>query len=193
MKKLTLIILISIFTIGMLPAAANATLQADHDSVRRMLTIPDNQNFDAWDQDSLVDVLIEIIANDPVDAMYHERVVSSALKVLGSTNVPEAVPVLIENIDTYTTACLYWLGTYGEPDAVNTIVEFLDNDDESVSCEAAAALGTIPIAENMSGIEVDEEFMTSISLAIIVLETRLDVETDPDVVIALNKALEHLL
>ena len=192
MKKLTLIIMISIFTFGMPPAAANAALQADHDSVRRMLTAPDNQYFDLWDQDSLVEVLIEIIANDPVDAEYHERVVSSALKVLGSTNVPEAVPVLIENIDDYTTPCLYWLGTYAAPDAVNTIVEVLDDGDESVRCEAATALGMIPIMENVSGIEVDEEFMTSIDLAKNALSAQLEVETDTDVIAALNTALEHL-
>lgn len=192
MKKLTLIILISLLAIGLLPVAANATEQADYDAVRRMLTAPDNQVFDMWDQDSLVEVLIEIIENDPVDAPYHDRVINSALVVLGSTNVPEAVPVLIDNVDEYTNPCLYWLGTYAEPEAVDTIVGFLGDEDASVRCEAATALSTIPVELNVAGTEVDEELMTSIEAAVEGLGFRLEVESDTSVIDALNEALEHL-
>jgi len=194
MNKIAISLLISLAILGLFPVMTPAEMTADYDSVRLMLTAPDNQRFDQWDRDSLVVVLIDIVTNDPEDAMYHDRVVSSALKVLGSMNVPEAIPLLIDNLDTYTTTCLFWLGTYADPDAVSAIVGYLGDDDPSVRYEAAAALGTIPLVEPAPGVEVeiDEELASQIELAVEALNARLEVETDTAVVEALTVALEHL-
>jgi len=194
MNRIAISLLISLVILGLFPAATPAEMTADYDSVRLMLTAPDNQRFDHWDQESLIKVLVDIVTNDPEDAMYHDRVVSGALKVLGSMNVPEAIPLLINNLDTYTTTCLFWLGTYADPDAVSAIVGYLGDDDPSVRYEAAAALGTIPIVETAPGVEVDvdEELISEIELAVDALNARLEVETDTAVVEALTGALEHL-
>jgi len=192
MKRMPFIILISIFIFGLLPVVVSAEIEADHESVRRMLTAPDNQFFDMWETDSLIEVLVDIISNDPADAPYHERVVSSALKVLGSMNVPEAVPLLIDNLDEYTTICLYWLGTYAEPDTISAIVEYLDDESPSVRCEAATALGTVPVSESTSGTVEDEKVSDQISIALEAINGQLEVETDTDVIDALTSALEHL-
>src|SRR3989304_3777211 len=107
MNKMAIGLLISLAILGLFPVMTPAEMTADYDSVRLMLTAPDNQRFDQWDQESLVVVLIDIVTNDPEDAVYHDRVCPSALKVVGWMNVPEAILLLIDKLDTYTTTCLF--------------------------------------------------------------------------------------
>jgi HEAT repeat protein len=168
---------------------AHATIEVDIQSVRLMLTAPDNQDFSIFETESLVDALVEIIENDPPDADYHERVVASALIVLGDMHLPETVDVFIGNLDEYTTTCLYWLGTFASAEAVEAITGYLDDDDPSVRYEAASALATVPMPETDSE---DENLAGALTGASEVIRTRLEVEEDGSVREALTEALEHI-
>ncbi len=144
MRKLILLFLIATFAMALFPPSAIATISTTVETVRRMCTAPDNQDFSIFDQELLPGVLIEIIENDPEDAEYHDRVVSSALKVLGGLHVPEAVDVLVGKIDEYPYPCLHWLGTYTTVESIAAIIEYLDDEDASLRYEAADALVRLP-------------------------------------------------
>ncbi|MCK4721355.1 hypothetical protein KAU08_11870, partial [bacterium] len=76
MRRTCLIILtIIILTV---PIAQVSAVPTDVNSVRQMLTAFDNQDFTIFDEELLVESLIEIIENDPADAPYHGRVVGGA-------------------------------------------------------------------------------------------------------------------
>jgi hypothetical protein len=169
-------------------SVARAEIVTDLVSVRLMCTATDNVDFSGFDQSLLPGIFIAIIENDPVDARYHQRVVSCALKSLAKMHVPEAVPVLIESALEYTTTCLYWLGTYADASAVDTIVEYLDSEDPSVRYEAASALASLPEPDDNSG----DEYIASLVRASDALEARVDVENDTSVTDAIREAEGHL-
>jgi HEAT repeat protein len=196
MRRLSLLILTAILLVPVWATAAHATIQADVQSVRQMLTAYDNQDFSVFETDSLIDALIEIIENDPQDADYHEQVVASALVVLGDMHLPDTVDVFIGKLDEYTTTCLYWLGTFASADAVDAITGYLNDEDPSVRYEAASALATIPILAVDTGHEdeeEDEELATALTSASDVIRARLEVEEDDSVREALTEALEHIV
>jgi HEAT repeat protein len=185
-------LLIALMILAIAPAQLYAGT-VDTSEVRQMLTAFDNQDFSIFEEDGLIDSLIEIIETDPVDAPYHDRVIRGALSVLGELQVPEAVDILIGHLDAYPTTCLYWLGTYATPESIEAIGSYLDNEDASVRYEAANALGTIPLDD--IGVEVenpDEELITSIDNVLAIINDRLQIEDDSDVADALNAAMEHL-
>ncbi len=191
MRRIYLIILtIIILTVPILQVSAVPT---DVNSVRRMLTAFDNQDFTIFDEEPLLESLIEIIENDPADAPYHGRVVGGALAVLGEMHADEAEDLLIEHLDSYTTTCLYWLGTYATPESIDAIVEYLGSDDPSVRYEAANALGTIPLdGLTMETVGVEEDLHDALNEAIGTINSRLEIEEDESVVTALTLALEHI-
>jgi HEAT repeat protein len=175
------------------PIAQVSAVPTDVNSVRQMLTAFDNQDFTIFDQDQLVESLIEIIENDPADAPYHDRVVGGALAVLGELRAEGAVDLLIEHLDSYTTTCLYWLGTYATSESILAIVEYLGSDDPSVRYEAAAALSTIPLDGLTPGtVEIEEDLLDAVNEAVEMINSRLEVEEDPSVVEALTLALEQI-
>ena len=187
MRRISLLILLSISTMLSAATVTSAQIEADYNSVRLMLTAPDNQDFSMFEQESLASILIEIIENDPEDARYHDRVVSSALVVLGGLHVPEAVDVLIGQLDNYTTTCVYWLGTYATADAVAAITGYLDSDDPSVRYEAAAALAGLPEID----LE-DADLVEQLTDTAEVLRARVDIEEDSSVVEAVTEALDRI-
>ena len=79
MRQITIILTAILIIIPAISLPASAGVPADIDSVRLMLTAPDNQDLSFFETDSLVDALLEIAMNDPSDAAYHDRVVRSAL------------------------------------------------------------------------------------------------------------------
>ena len=190
--KLRYIFLPIIFVILIIPTVALA-IPADVTGVRQMLTAVDNQDFSIFDEEYLIDSLVEIIETDPADAPFHERVIRGALAVLGELHAPEAVDLLIENLDDHTTTCLYWLGTYAATESIEAISEYLDDEDESVRYEAASAMGTIPLDDPAIGVSVnEEEFASVVQDAIALIDAQLVVEDDVDVIVALTEAREHL-
>ncbi|MCX6647319.1 MAG: HEAT repeat domain-containing protein [bacterium] len=193
--RLKYIFLIAIFIVFAAPSIAMAQ-PADVTGVRQMLTAFDNQDFSIFDEESLITSLVEIIVNDPVDAEYHDRVVRGALAVLGELHAPEAIGLLIDNLDTHTTTCLYWLGTYATTDSIEAIAEYLGNEDPSVRYEAASALGTIPLDEFSTGVSgevnVPVEITDAVKAVMELINSRLDVEDDTDVIAALTVAKDHL-
>lgn len=191
MRRIYLIILtIIILTVPILQVSAVPT---DVNSVRRMLTAFDNQDFTIFDEEQLVESLIEIIENDPADAPFHDRVVGGALVVLAELRAEGAVDLLIEHLDSYTTTCLYWLGTYATPESINAIVEYLGSDDPSVRYEAATALGTIPLDGLTPGaVDVEEDLLDALNEAVGAINSRLEIEDDEAVITALTLALEHI-
>lgn len=171
-------------------AIAGTTDTAD---VRFMLTAFDNQDFSIFEEGSLIESLVEIIETDPIDAPHHDRVIRGALAVLGELHAPEAVDLLIENLDIHTTTCLYWLGTYAEMASIEAIVEYLDDEDASVRYEAAAALGTVPFSDiDISVIDTGDGILKTVDEALDKIESQLAVEDDGDVILALIEAREHL-
>jgi len=189
MRQISLLILTAILLIPVAATVALAAVPADVDTVRLILTAPDNQDFSMFEESSLVEALIEIIENDPETAAYHEQVVSGALKVLGGLHVPEAVDVLIGKLEEYPTICLYWLGTYASADGVAAIVPYLDSEDASVRYEAAAALASLPEGD----LENDEELVEQIWIAVESLYERTQVEEDEAVKEAMQAALRHIM
>lgn len=197
MRRIYLIILtIIILTVPILQVSAVPT---DVNSVRRMLTAFDNQDFTIFDEEQLVESLIEIIENDPADAPFHDRVVGGALVVLAELRAEGAVDLLIEHLDSYTTTCLYWLGTYATPESINAIVEYLGSDDPSVRYEAATALGTISLdgLTPVDGLtpeimEIEEDLLDALNEAVGAINSRLEIEDDEAVLTALTLALEHI-
>jgi len=188
------LILLAITAILILPATASvclAEIEADVDDVRLMLTAPDNQDFSIFESESLANALVEIIEDDPVDADYHDRVVAGALVVLGEMHPPDTVDVFIGKLDEYTTTCLYWLGTFASPDAVEAIAGYLDNDKPSIRYEAASALGTVPLADIDEENE-NEELTEALNSATEILQARLEVEEDESVLEALREAIAHI-
>ena len=191
MRRTCLIILtIIILTV---PIAQVSAVPTDVNSVRQMLTAFDNQDFTIFDEELLVESLIEIIENDPADAPYHDRVVGGALAVLGELRAEGAEDLLIEHLDSYTTTCLYWLGTYATPESIDAIVEYLGSDNPSVRYEAAAALGTIPLEGLTPGaVDVEEDLLDAVNEAVGAINSRLEIEDDEDIIEALQLALEHI-
>lgn len=192
MRRTCLLIILT-FIILTVPIAEVSAVPTDVNSVRLMLTAFDNQDFTIFDEEQLVESLIEIIENDPADAPYHERVVGGALVVLGELRAEGAVDLLIEHLDSYTTTCLYWLGTYAYPESIDAIVEYLGSDDPSVRYEAAAALGTIPLDGLTPGtVGVEDDLLDALNEAVGTINSRLEIEDDEAVLEALTLALEHI-
>jgi HEAT repeat protein len=113
--------------------------------------------------------------------------VSSALKALGALHVPEAVEVLVSKLPEYPTSCLYWLGTYASAVAVNAVVEYLDNEDPSLRCEAAEALARLPDPR-----EDDEDYVASLVEALSNLGIAIADEEDEAVLGELEDAWAHV-
>lgn len=174
---------------AILSLAALAETRTDLEAVRQMCTAPDNQDFSVFDQRTLPAILIDIILNDPSSALYHERVVASALKELGRLNVPEGLPVLIEKADEYPAISLFWLKFYSEPEAIKAITGFIDNDDVSIRYEAADALGKVQMPTDESAVE----YVQALIDALIVAGKRSTIEEDSDVAMALQAAVMHLM
>ena len=188
MTRLTIVLLTAIALL--LPiAAVQAVSDTSIYTVRQMCSAPDRQDFTVFDQEALPGILTEIILHDPPDAEYHERVVVSAIKALGAMHVDSAVPVLIEKSDEYPTTCIYWLADYADPDAVDTITGFLDNDDPSVRYEAVDALGRLKDPDETTS----DEYIFSLSDALMAAANRKKIEVDTDVLDALDAAILHLM
>jgi hypothetical protein len=188
MTRLTITLIAAM--IALLPiAAVQAGGDTSIESVRLMCSAPDNQDFSVFNQEALPGILTEIILHDPPEAEYHERVVVCALKALGAMHVSEAVGVLIEKSSEYPTTCIYWLADYAQPDAVDTIVGFLDDDDPSVRYEAADALSRLKPPDDETG----DDYVFSLTDALAAAANHKDVEDDESVIEALDAAVIHLM
>jgi len=188
MKKIFIILASIVVLAGLLPSMAMA-VPTDYDTVRRFLTSVDFQDYSEFDQDLLPGILIDIIENDPEDAEYHERVLESALVVLGQLHVDEAIDVLIDNLEGNTTTCLYWLGTFASPDAVNAIVPWIENDDASIRYEAVSALSTLPAMDEDAEEEAVEEYEEAVMAALEAIYNAMSDEEDEDVRSIMSEAL----
>jgi len=188
MKLFSLTFIAILLTTIMMPAYAVAD-KTDLESVRRMCTAPDMQDFSVFDQALLPGILIEIIKKDPESALDHERVVLSAIKALGATKVPEAIPVLIEQADKYPATCVYWLANYADSSAVACIIKYLYSKDASVRHEAAEALSRIPAPSKTTTKEYASILDSTLSLVAFMATD----EEDKSVVEALWRATTHLL
>jgi len=186
---IVIIISATIIFLAFAAVGAFAATQPDVENVRRMLTAPDNQDLSVFDQDALVDVLVQIIENDPEEAEYHDRVVTCALKALGSMHAPQAVDLLVANLDKYPTTCLYWLGTYADVRAVDAMTSRLEDEDPSVRYEAASALASIPFDESCTG----DSWRDVLYAAYTKLVETKQLEEDEDVSEALSSAIDNLL
>ena len=182
--------LIGIILTLFVATVASSSPVTNPEIVRLMCMAPDNQDFSVFDPRELPTILIYLIENDPEDAPLHERVVESALKALGATALPEAMPVLIEKMPEYPTTCIYWLATYAKPEAVNALVGSLDDEDASVRYEAADALGRVPAPDKDVP---DREYVESLIDALTAVAERAGVEEDDDVKTAIEAATLHLM
>jgi len=182
--------LIGIILTLIVAMGASASPVTNPEIVRLMCTATDNQDFSIFNPAELPAILIDLIRNDPPDAPLHERVVQSALKALGTMHVAEAVPVLIEKIPEYSTICIFWLGTFADPAAVNALVGSLDDEDASVRCEAADALGRVPAPDKDAP---DRDYVQSLIDALTAVAERVGIEEDDDVKKALETATLHLM
>jgi hypothetical protein len=169
--------------------AFGGTVKTDIESVRRMFIAPEKQDFSVFDQTLLPGILIQIIEKDPGSSDTHDLVAISAIKALAAMKIPEAVPVLIKQADNYTTTCIYWLATYADPSAVNTIASYLDDKDPSVRYEAASALGRIPAPSDKTG----KEYLQSLEDALGAAAARVSEEDDNSVLDALWNAVTYLM
>jgi hypothetical protein len=170
----------------LLPLISAAYAETTVETVRRMCTAPDNQDFSVFDPDLLPSILIDIIRNDPADADYHDRVVVSALQELGRLGVGEGTDVFVEKVDEYPETCLYWLPTWTRPDVIRAIAYCFDNKDPGVRLEAFDAFTRLQPVD-----ETDEELEIALIEAREIMEERIGVEDDPDVLDELHKAYEY--
>lgn len=187
MQRIIPLLTILILLVSAMPNFAFADPVTDVETVRRMCTLIDNQDFSYFDQELLPGVLIEIVRNDPETADYHDRVVSSALKALGSLHADGAVQVLVEKLDEYPYICLYWLGTWTEAESVEAIVSYFDNEDLSMRYEAVTSFISMEPVD-----EYDEELMAVLNRAGEIIAGRLNVEDDPEVLELLKIATGHV-
>jgi hypothetical protein len=187
--KIFRISIIAVLLIIMVIPAVAGTAKTDLESVRRMCTAPDRQDFSVFDQALLPGILIQIIEKDPGSESTHDLAAISAIKALGAMKIPEAIPVLIHQADVYTTTCIFWLATYSDPSAVNAIVSYLDDKNPSVRYEAAEALGRIPPPSDITS----KEYLKSIEDALGVVASRVSEEDDNSVVEALWNAVTYLM
>ncbi|MCX6644815.1 MAG: HEAT repeat domain-containing protein [bacterium] len=141
-------ILLSILTLGILSQPAFAQVPSDCDvsagvkvDIRQMFTAEDNGVFwDIWSHDDIVCTCIDLFYNDPVDAFLHGRVVAGAVVLLGQSEDPRAVPVLIDAIDTYPSQALYNLGNFSTVEALNALTANVRNEDVEARDNCAEAL-----------------------------------------------------
>lgn len=108
--------------------------------IRLMLTAPDNGMFEFWSTDEIVNAVIEIYYNDPVDADFHEQVVYGAVVLAGKTGDDRVLDMLIDAIDTHPTAALYALGNFPNVKALNALVGSIRLEDPSARENAAEGL-----------------------------------------------------
>ena len=176
MRRIIPLLTITILLVLAMPNFALADPVTDVETVRRMCTLIDNQDFSFFDQELLPGVLIEIVRNDPETADYHDRVVSSALKALGRLHADGAVAVLVEKLDEYPYICLYWLGTWTEAESVEAIVSYFDSEDLSMRYEAVTSFISMEPVD-----EYDEELQDVLNRAGEIITARLIVEDDVEV------------
>lgn len=176
MRRIIPLLTITILLVLAMPNFALADPVTDVETVRRMCTLIDNQDFSFFDQELLPGVLIEIVRNDPETADYHDRVVSSALKALGRLHADGAVEILVEKLDEYPYICLYWLGTWTEAESVEAIVSYFDSEDLSLRYEAVTSFISMEPVD-----EYDEELQDVLNRAGEIITARLIVEDDVEV------------
>jgi len=149
-----LLTIVSIFLGLMLTMASTAAAQgvtpcqvSDETvaAIRQMLTAPDNGIFfDIWTREEIACACIELYYDDPQDAPFHDRVIAGAIVLLGKTEDPRAVAVLIDAIDSHGPQALYALGNFPTVEALNALVANVRNDDPESRENAAEGLRHMP-------------------------------------------------
>jgi hypothetical protein len=109
--------------------------------IRRMLTAYDNGTFfEIWTPEEIACACIEIYYNDPVDADFHDAVITGAVALLGKTNDRRAVPVLIDAINTHPAQALFNLGNFPTVDAINALTAHVRDENPEARENAAEGL-----------------------------------------------------
>jgi HEAT repeat protein len=141
-------LLFSILALGILSLPVFAQVPSDCDvsagvkaDIRQMFTAEDNGMFwEIWSHDDIVCTCIDLFYNDPADAFLHERVVAGAVALLGQSEDPRAVPILIDAIDTYPSQALYNLGNFSTVEALNALTANVRNEDVEARDNCAEGL-----------------------------------------------------
>ncbi len=158
--------------------------------IRLLLTAEDNGPFfELWTHEELACAAIDIYYNDPEDAGYHDRVVAGAVVLLGMTEDPRAVPVLIDAIDTHAPQALYALGNFPTVESLHALVSHIQDADVSARENAAEGLRRMwsPQPDAMP-----DGWSEALEEAIEEVETWIEEEPEWDVVEYFEDALENL-
>ncbi len=179
--------------IPVLPVSANVPDNCDlPDStladIRQMLTAEDNAIFfEIWTYDEIFCACVDIYYNDPEDADFHDRVMNGAIVLLGRTEDPHAVPVLIDAIETHGPQALYALGNFRTVESINALVEHISDEDGSNRENAAEGLrNMLPPADKPDG------WTEALTNAIDAVSAWIDQEPDWDIAIYFEDALVNL-
>ncbi len=126
------------------PASADTDCDLGDDvlqDIRRMLTAEDNGIFfEIWTPEEIYCACYEIYYNDPVDAFFHDRVVTGSVVLIALTGDERAVPVLIEAIDTHPSQALYNLQHFATVESVEALTANVRNEDFQARENAAEGL-----------------------------------------------------
>jgi len=113
--------------------------------IRLMLTAEDSGIFfEIWTHEEIACACIDLYYNDPSDAGFHDRVITGAVVLLGMTEDPRAVPVLIDAIDTHPPQALYALGNFPTVEALNALVAHVCDENPEARENAAEGLRRMP-------------------------------------------------
>lgn len=148
LRIFTVSIALLIITAGISSAQIPSDCEISPDTlagIRQMLTAPDNGIFfDIWTREEIACACIHLYYNDPPDANYHDRVIAGAVVLLGKTEDPRAVPVLIDAIDTHGPQALYALGNFPTVEALLALKEYIGDEDPELRDNAAEGLRRMP-------------------------------------------------
>jgi len=123
---------------GLMPKATAGNYPVtDVDFIRKMLLQPD-ADFSPFIGSELCDAFIYLIDNDD-----NERVVHRAVARLWQTEDERSVPYLIEYTGKYTMDCLYGLGWFSTPESCQTLLAYLNDEDEFNRRFSAQSLGKL--------------------------------------------------
>jgi len=131
--------------------------------IRQMLTAEDNGDFSYWTPEELACACITLYYADPVDDDFNERVAAGAVVLLGMTEDPRAVPVLIDAIDTHPAQALYNLGNFPTVESLTALTENIRNEDDEARENAAEGLRRMPVPNPD---DVSEEWVEALETAI---------------------------
>jgi HEAT repeat protein len=183
MRKLILTIIITIIGATASPTVLAGDISVpDVETVRLLLLQPD-MDFTIFDGEELCSALIYLIENDGTDI--RDKIVRRALCNLPETGDERAVEYLMEYIDDYPLDCLYGLGDFSTPESCNALLDYTDNDDESIRRFSAQSLGKLDYT-------VSDEMWELRDSALAELAAMLENETEEWIIPKIEKAYSNI-